>query len=89
MAAVPAAGLVAPAYEAAGYVVPGPDPDVTYLAHHALVIAIPFVFPVLIVVAMVAVIAYRDRHRTDDDELDEQEPGTPTGAGVRKEGEPG
>jgi len=51
---------------AVGYV--PADPDLTFLADHAIVIALPFVLPVLLVVVMVAVVAYRDRHRPDDDE---------------------
>jgi hypothetical protein len=55
---------------ALGYGAGGPAAPI-YLAHHALVIALPFVVPVLLVVAMVAVVAWRDRHRPADvDDLD-------------------
>jgi hypothetical protein len=73
---------------AVGYV--SPDSDLTYLADHAIVIALPFVLPVLLVVVMVAVVAYRDRHRKDD-EPEEQVSGRNTAAdpGPRQEGEHG
>jgi hypothetical protein len=44
----------------------GEEQAPVYLAHHALVIALPFVVPVFIVIAMVAVVAWRDRHRPAD-----------------------
>jgi membrane protein DedA with SNARE-associated domain len=55
---------VAGSLVALGYGAAGQPP--TYLAHHALVLALPFVLPVLLVVAMVAVVAWRDRHRPDE-----------------------
>lgn len=53
-----------------GYV---PDAPVL-LAHHPIALALPFVLPVLLVVGMVAVVAWRDRHRPPDgDEIDRED----------------
>jgi hypothetical protein len=54
---------------AVGYVA-GTDQAPVLLAHHALVLALPFVLPVFLVVGMVAVVAWRDRHRTDEPDLE-------------------
>jgi hypothetical protein len=50
---------------AVGYVATA-DLANTYVAHHAIVLALPFVLPVFLVVGMVAVVAWRDRHRPDE-----------------------
>ncbi|MBW8482567.1 hypothetical protein [Actinomadura parmotrematis] len=38
------------------------------LATHSVVSAIPFFVPTFVVVAVIAVIVWRDRHRDDEDE---------------------
>lgn len=54
-----------------GYVAEGP----LILAHHPIVLALPFLLPVLLVVTMVAVVAWRDRHRAEPpDESASDEP---------------
>lgn len=46
------------------------------LAHHALVAALPFVVPTLVITLVVAVMAVRDRRRGDaDEDRETQHPG--------------
>lgn len=59
-------GPLAP--EGVGYLAEGS----LILAHHPIVLALPFLLPVLLVVGMVAVVAWRDRHRPPY--VDEQSP---------------
>ena len=49
-----------------------PAPEVVVLASHPIITAVPFFVPTFAVVAVVAVIVYRDRRRSrDDDPTDE------------------
>ena len=44
------------------------DPDVVYLAHHGLLLAIPAFVPAFIVAGVIAFIAIRNRRESDDTE---------------------
>jgi hypothetical protein len=55
------------------------SPDVTYLADHSLLLAIPAFFPALVVVGVVVYVARRDRRQGDDEDEDAE------GSGARVE----
>ena len=50
-------------------------PDITLLAHHTLLLAIPAFAPAVVVVGVVVYVAMRDR-RSGNDDADSNDPGT-------------
>lgn len=44
------------------------QPDQVLLAHHAMIIAVPFFVPAVIVSGVVGLVVWRDRHSPEDDE---------------------
>lgn len=49
----------------------GQTADVVLLAHHPIIIAVPFVLPAVIVSAVVGMVVWRDRHAPEDEDTAE------------------
>jgi len=60
----------------------GPAPEVVYLAHHSLVLAIPAFAPALIIVGVVLFVVLRDRRAEAADRAKRVEPEQPDDNGA-------
>ncbi len=65
----------------------GPAPEVVYLAHHSLVLAIPAFAPALIIVGVVLFVVLRDRRAEAADNVTQTEPEQPDSSGATDESE--